>query len=91
MNPTQFYISTAVMPVTTIIIVLIGVLPNNKRMDDLSANINRRFDDLRSHVDQRFTALDKRIDDSTAALNQRIETVDRRIDELRAEFRAPRR
>ena len=69
MNPTQFYISVAVMPVTTIIIVLIGVLPNNKRMDD-----------LRSHMDQGFNSLDRRIEEAKETLRAELRRVEEVVD-----------
>jgi hypothetical protein len=43
MNPTQFYVSVAVMPVTTMVIVLIGVLLNNN-------TVNNRLNDLKSMI-----------------------------------------
>jgi hypothetical protein len=42
-NPVQFYISVAVVPVTTIVIVLIGVLLN-------AGIVNRRSDDLKDLI-----------------------------------------
>ncbi|MBM3775057.1 MAG: hypothetical protein FJW37_07800 [Acidobacteria bacterium] len=62
MNPTQFYISVAVVPVTTIIIVLIGVLLNNSRLGDLGRQIDgmsRRIDDVNRRIDD----VHRRIDD----------------------------
>ena len=51
MSETQFYVSVAVMPTVTIIIVLIGVLLNNTNMNarvsDLRGEMNARFEDLR--------------------------------------------
>ena len=47
MDPTQFYISVGVVPVTTIIIVMIGVVLNN-------SNMNHRLNDLRSEFVGRF-------------------------------------
>jgi hypothetical protein len=43
MNPTQFYISVAVAPATTMIIVLVGVLLNN-------STVNNRLSDLRDLI-----------------------------------------
>jgi hypothetical protein len=55
MNPTQFYLSVAVMPVTTMIIVLIGVLLNNNtvnnRMNDLKDLIRAQGDVIRAQGD----------------------------------------
>jgi hypothetical protein len=46
LNETQFYMSMAVMPVTTIIIVLIGVLLNNANMNARFGDLNARFGDM---------------------------------------------
>jgi hypothetical protein len=46
LNETQFYISVAVMPVTTIIIVLIGILLNNANMNARFGDLNARFGDM---------------------------------------------
>ena len=52
MSETQFYVSVAVMPTVTVIIVLIGVLLNNTnmnaRLSDLRGEMNARFEDLRN-------------------------------------------
>ncbi len=52
MSETQFYVSVAVMPTVTVIIVLIGVLLNNTnmnaRLNDLRGEMNARFEDLRN-------------------------------------------
>ena len=52
MSETQFYVSVAVMPAVTVIIVLIGVLLNNTnmnaRLSDLRGEMNARFEDLRN-------------------------------------------
>ena len=61
MSDTQFYISVAVMPTVTIIIVLIGVLLNNTnmnaRLNDLRGDMNLRFEDLRNEVNARIGEL----------------------------------
>jgi hypothetical protein len=53
LNPTQFYISVGVMPITTIIIVLIGILLNNANMNARFGDMNARFADINA----RFTDL----------------------------------
>ena len=50
MSETQFYISVAVVPVTTIIIVLIGVLLNNANMNARFSDMNARFADMRDLI-----------------------------------------
>ena len=61
MSDTQFYISVAVMPTVTIIIVLIGVLLNNTnmnaRLNDLRGDMNLRFEDLRNEMNGRIGEL----------------------------------
>jgi hypothetical protein len=67
LNPTQFYISVAVMPITTIIIVLIGVLLNNANMNARFGDMNARFGDMNArfgdmnagfaNIDRGFTEL----------------------------------
>ncbi len=55
MNPTQFYVSVAVVPVSTMIIVLIGVLLNNNtvnnRISDLKDLIRAQGDIVKSQGD----------------------------------------
>ena len=61
MSDTQFYISVAVMPTVTVIIVLIGVLLNNTnmnaRLNDLRGDMNLRFEDLRNEMNARIGEL----------------------------------
>ena len=53
MSETQFYVSVAVVPAVTVIIVLIGVLLNNTNMNARFDDMNGRFDDLRSEMNAR--------------------------------------
>ena len=53
MSETQFYVSVAVVPTVTIIIVLIGVLLNNTNMNARFGDMSARFDDLRSEMNAR--------------------------------------
>ena len=61
MSETQFYVSVAVMPTVTVIIVLIGVLLNNTnmnaRLNDLRGDMNLRFEDLRNEMNTRIGEL----------------------------------
>ena len=89
MNATQFYISVAVVPVTTIIIVLIGVLLNNANMnarfEDLSGYFNTRLGDMSSHFNARFADVDRRIDglkDLIQANSERQDANLRRVEEM---------
>jgi hypothetical protein len=79
LNETQFYISAAVVPVTTIIIVLIGVLLNNANMNARFGDMNARFGDM----DRRFTDLK----DLIQAYSDRQDANLRRVeDELLGKF-----
>jgi len=86
LNETQFYISVAVMPVTTIIIVLIGVLLNNANMNARFADMNARFGDMNARfgdMDRRFTDLKELIQ----AYSDRQDANLRRVeDELLGKF-----
>jgi hypothetical protein len=66
MNPTQFYVSVAVMPVTTMIIVLIGVLLNNStvnnRINDLKDLIKSQRDVIKASSDRQDANL-RRVED----------------------------
>ncbi len=57
MTPTQFYISVGVVPVTTIIIVLVGMLLNNANMNARLGDMNSRFSDMNARFADRFDDL----------------------------------
>jgi hypothetical protein len=86
LNETQFYISVAVMPVTTIIIVLIGVLLNNANLNARFADMNARFGDMNG----RFGDMDRRfadLKDLIQAYSDRQDANLRRVeDELLGKF-----
>ena len=72
----QFYISVAVVPVTTIIIVLIGILVNNTNMNARMSEMNARFSDLNA----RFGDLNARFDDRFNDLKELIRAYSDRQD-----------
>ena len=72
----QFYISVAVVPVTTIIIVLIGILVNNTNMNARMSEMNARFSDLNA----RFGDLNARFDDRFNDLKELIKAYSDRQD-----------
>ena len=76
MSDTQFYISVAVMPTVTIIIVLIGVLLNN-------TNMNARLSDMNTNMNARLNDMNGRFDDLRSEMNARIGEL---LDALRAEM-----
>lgn len=72
MSETQFYVSVAVAPTVTIIIVLIGVLLNNTNMNARFGDMSARFEDIRetlragmaknhSELLLKFAELDRRL------------------------------
>jgi len=62
--------------------VLIGILVNNARLNDVSRRIddfNRRIDDFRTHVDSRFSSTDSLF---TERLKRVEEVMDARLKHL---------
>jgi hypothetical protein len=51
-------IAAAVAAVPTMIAVLIGILNNNARLNDM----NTRLAELRTHMDSRFSEMDRKMD-----------------------------
>jgi len=79
MNPIQFYVSVAVVPTVTIIIVLIGVVLNNHNMNARFTDINARFNDINA----RFNDINARFNDLRLECSARLEDL---RDTLRAEM-----
>lgn len=75
MNPVQFYLAIAVAPVTTVIIVLVGVLLNNQNMNNRMAEVNNRLTDFR----QLLTAETQRVEIKLEAKMDRLES---RMDKM---------
>lgn len=63
MSETQFYVSVAVAPTVTIIIVLIGVLLNNTNMNARFGDMNGRFDDMNGRFDDLRSEMNARFED----------------------------
>jgi hypothetical protein len=85
MSDMQFYVSVAVMPVTTVIIVLIGVLLSNSNMNNRVNDVSARISDVMAHLssfraemDRRFAEMDRRF----AAIERRLDSVEAKIDLL---------
>ena len=101
MNPTQFYVSVAVLPTVTILAVLIGLLVNNyqinARLTDLRADINTRFAEIGARfnqIDDRFRDIDSRISELSARITEtnantgvRINEMSSRMDDLHDSLR----
>lgn len=60
--------------------VLIGILINNSRLNDL----NTRISELRLHIDARFNDVDKRFQD----VDRRFQELDRRFEEVKELWRS---
>ena len=56
--------------------VLIGILVNNSRLNDLRAQMT----DLRAHMDQRLTAVDQRIGDLKELFDEKLKRVEDVMD-----------
>jgi hypothetical protein len=59
----------AVTTVPTIVAVLIGILNNNSRLNDM----NVRLSELRTHIDARFTDMDRKFTDMDRKMDQRFD------------------
>ena len=59
---------TAVQAGIPTLAVLIGILVNNSRLND----VNNRLNDLKSYMDMRFNALDRRMAEMEARLVERL-------------------
>ena len=75
MNDTQFYISVAVTPATTFVIVMIGVLLNNARLSDLRDLLRAEIAKGHSELLAKFAELDNRID----AVSTRLSRIEERL------------
>jgi len=56
-SPEQFYVSVAIGPAVTLIVVLVGVFLNNSRINQFENSLNKRIDDLDRHLNQRIDDL----------------------------------
>jgi hypothetical protein len=73
-------LTIAMSTAPTMLIVLVGILINNARLDDLSSNMNARLGELGSNFSSRFTDLNTRIGET----NARIAETNARIGDLRS-------
>jgi hypothetical protein len=83
----QFYMSVAVVPVTTIIIVLIGILVNNNNMNARMSDMNARFNDLKDLIkaySERQDANLRRVEDELlgkfAELDNRLSRIEHHLN-----------
>ena len=80
MSDMQFFVSVAVMPVTTIIIVLIGVLLNNSNMNNRINDVMARISDLRAEMTRRLDSVETKID----LLTGKVIELDNRLTRVEA-------
>mgnify|MGYP001116755482 CR=1 FL=1 len=64
MSDLQFYLSVAIGPALTMLVVMVGVLLNNSRISDLRADMSGRFGDMGG----RFADINARFDDMRALI-----------------------
>jgi hypothetical protein len=67
----------------TVIAVLIGILINNSRLNDMNgrfADMNARIGELRSHMDARFDSVDQRFDDMKETWRSELHRVEEVLD-----------
>ena len=77
----QFYISVAVGPAVTTIVVLIGVLINNNRIGDLRMDVNARL----TEMNNRFNDINNRFSDMREIYRQQGDVQEanlRRVEDM---------
>lgn len=74
-------VSTIVVPI--VLAVVIGIIYNNRRIDDLRLDMNQRFAD----INQRFADMNQRFAD----MNQRFTEMNQRISDLKSDVNEIRR
>lgn len=79
MSEVQFYISVAVMPVTTIVIVLIGVLLSNQRITALENTFSARLTDQREMLRSEIARVESVLLSKFAELDQRLSRLEARM------------
>ncbi len=63
--------------------VIIGVIYNNKRLDDHRSDINQRFAEMNQTMNERFAEMNQTINQRFADMNQRISELKSDISEIR--------
>ena len=69
-----------VMPV--ILVMIVGIFFNNRRIDDLRSDMNQRFIDMNESINQRFADMNQRFID----MNQRLVEMNQQISDLRTDL-----
>jgi hypothetical protein len=75
MNDTQL-LTIALASVPTMLTVLIGILLNNARLND----VNSRLGELRSHMDTRFNGVDRRFEEMKEMWRTELHRVEEVLD-----------
>jgi hypothetical protein len=75
MNETQI-LTIALSTVPTTLTVLVGILINNNRLNDM----NLRIAELRSHMDSRFDGVDRRFEEMKDLRRSELHRVEEVID-----------
>ncbi len=78
MTDTQQFGAALFATVVPSFAVLVGVLLNNARLNDIRTDFNTRFD----HVDKRFIILSKLFDAQLERLGDRVADAQRRVEVL---------
>ena len=76
MNETLFYIAVSVGPMSTLIVVMVGVLLNNSRLASVEANLSKRIDDMRDLLRAEIKVVDTKLDERTKIIIEKIEELD---------------
>jgi hypothetical protein len=87
----QFYLSVAVGPALTMVVVLIGVLLNNNRISDMRSemsarfgDMNTRFGDMRSLIEAHAAAQDANLRRVEEMLLGKFAELDNRLNRIEA-------
>ena len=89
MTPTQFYISLAVIPAMTFLIVMIGVLLNNSRLSSMRIEMNNRFNDLRDVLRSEISRNHSEALARFSEVDRHSDSMDRRLDRIFAHLSLP--
>ena len=69
--------------------VVIGIIYNNRRLDDLRSDMNQRFAEMNETMNQRFSDMNERFVDMNQRfvdMNQRFVDMNQRISDLKSDI-----
>ncbi|MCY4635158.1 MAG: hypothetical protein OXG04_11760 [Acidobacteria bacterium] len=93
MTDNRMIIATVVgtgIAMTTVIVAFIGIIAdgiNDRRINDINANVNSRIDALNTSVNNRIDDLNTSVNSRFNDVNSRIDNVNSRIDDLQDQMR----